>query len=80
MPNRRVARQRKNATSHQGTSKGINLKRRRLCDSSESESKQDAQDVVEETDNEQAEEPIQETIPKPGGTKNGEMFFATSVV
>ncbi|ULT81436.1 hypothetical protein L3Y34_011384 [Caenorhabditis briggsae] len=44
MPNRRVARQRKNATSHQGTSKGINLKRRRLCDSSESESKQDAQE------------------------------------
>ncbi|UMM40701.1 hypothetical protein L5515_017222 [Caenorhabditis briggsae] len=44
MPNRRVARQRKNATSHQGTSKGINLKRRRLSDSFESESKQDVQE------------------------------------
>ncbi|PIC17391.1 hypothetical protein B9Z55_023651 [Caenorhabditis nigoni] len=45
MPNCRVARALKNATSHQGTSKGINSKRKRLSDSFESELEQDVQMV-----------------------------------
>ncbi|CAO4384393.1 unnamed protein product [Caenorhabditis nigoni] len=43
MPIRRVAKALKNANSHQGTSKGINSKRRRLSNSFESESEQDVQ-------------------------------------
>ncbi|UMM19982.1 hypothetical protein L5515_015376 [Caenorhabditis briggsae] len=45
MPSRRVERPRKDTTSHQGTSEGIALKRRRVPDSSASESERDVQEL-----------------------------------